>query len=320
MIWLSWRQHRGHLLAAATGIAILSVAYLSMRGSLVSYLHDSGLTACLARPNEGCGDLIRGLRGKYPALLDALPYLNLAPALVGLFWGAPLVAGEVEAGTHRLAWTQGIGRQRWLWTKVALLGTGCVLFGLTVGALDRWFLDPYVRASAISPVQRNWVGLFGVAPAGYALFAFALGAVVGTYARRTLPAMMVTLAAFVPLRLAWEQLRYHLLSPVRAVYPLGAARPTGSSRQDWRLDLTGLVDQAGNTVGPAQATQWCAGTSGADKAGLDGCLAAHGVQREDWYIRAGDFWHLQTLDTAVFATLAALLLVALALRITRRVG
>lgn len=73
-------------------------------------------------------------------------------------------------------------------------------------------------------------------------------------------------------------------------------------------------------VGPAQATQWCAGTSGADKAGLDGCLAAHGVQREDWYIRAGDFWHLQTLDTTVFATLAALLLVALALRITRRVG
>ncbi|WP_406044019.1 hypothetical protein OG799_06325 [Micromonospora sp. NBC_00898] len=117
MIWLSWRQHRNHLLAAATGIAILSVAYLAMRGSLVSYLRDSGLTACLAQPNEGCGDLIGGLRARYPALLDALPYLNLAPALVGLFWGAPLVAGEVEAGTHRLAWTQGVGRQRWLRTK-----------------------------------------------------------------------------------------------------------------------------------------------------------------------------------------------------------
>lgn len=320
MIWLSWRQHRNHLLAAATGIVILSVAYLAMRESLVSYLSDSGLAACLARPNEGCGDLIGGLRAKYPALLDALPYLNLAPALVGLFWGAPLVAGEVESGTHRLVWTQGVGRQRWLWTKVALLVAGCVLFGLAVGALDRWFLDPYVQASAISPVQRNWIGLLGVAPAGYALFAFALGAVVGTYARRTLPAMVVTLAIFVPARLAWEQLRYRLLSPVRAVYPLDAARPAGFSRQDWRLDLTGLVDQAGNAVGPAQATQWCAGAGGADKAGLDGCLAAHGVQREDWYIPAGEFWHLQSLDTAVFATLAALLLVTLALRIARRVS
>jgi hypothetical protein len=320
MIWLSWRQHRNHLLAAATGIAILSVMYLAMRGSLVSYLHDSGLTACLAQPNEGCGDLIGGLRAKYPALLDALPYLNLAPALVGLFWGAPLVAGEVEAGTHRLAWTQGVDRQRWLWTKVALLGSGCVVFGLAVGALDRWFLDPYITASAISPVQRNWVGLFGFAPAGYALFAFALGAVVGTYARRNLPAMMVTLAIFVPVRLAWEQVRYRLLSSVRTVYPLDAARPLGVSRQDWRLDMTGMVDQGGNAVGPAQATQWCAGSSGADKGGVDGCLAAHGVQRVDWYIPADRFWHLQTLDTAVFATLGGLLLMVLALRVVRRVS
>ncbi|HTJ35404.1 MAG TPA: ABC transporter permease subunit [Dactylosporangium sp.] len=320
MIWLSWRQHRNQLLAAAAVVAALSAAYLAMRGTLVSYLRDSGLTACLAQQNEGCGDLIGGLRSQYPALLDVLPYLNLVPALAGLFWGAPLIAGEVEAGTHRLAWTQGVGRQRWLWTKVALLGAGCVAFGLAAGVLDRWFLDPYLRAGAISPVQRNWIGLFGVAPAGYALFAFALGAVAGTYVRRNLPAMVATLAVFVPVRFAWEQIRYGLTSPVRATYPLDAARPPGVGRQDWRLDLTGLVDRAGNAVGPQQAAQWCAGSSGGDKGGLDGCLAGHGVQRLDWYVPADRFWHLQALDATVFATLAAVLLVVLTLRVTRRVG
>ena len=320
MIWMSWRQHRHQLLAAALGIAALAAAYLAMRGALVAYLRDSGLAACLARPDEGCGGLVGGLRAKYPALLEALPYLNLAPALIGLFWGAPLIAGEVEAGTHRLAWTQGVDRRRWLWTKVALLAAGCVASGLAAGALDRWFLDPYITAGAISPVQRNWIGLLGIAPAGYALFAFALGALAGTYVRRNLPAMMITLAIFVPLRLAWEQARYGLTSAVRVVYPLDAARPPGTSRQDWRLDATGLVDHAGRAVGPDQAAQWCAAAAGTDKGGFDACLAGHGVQRLEWYVPADRFWHLQALDVAVGAGLAALLLAVLARRVVRRVG
>ncbi|MGI5239913.1 ABC transporter permease subunit [Dactylosporangium sp. CA-139066] len=320
MIWLSWRQHRNQLLAAALGVAGLAVAYVAMRAALVAYLHGSGLSACLARPDEGCGALVGGLRAKYPALLDALPYLNLAPALIGLFWGAPLIAGEVEAGTHRLAWTQGVGRPRWLWTKVAMLATGCAAGGLAVGALDRWFLDPYITAGVISPVQRNWVGLLGVAPAGYALFAFALGAVVGAYARRNLSAMVVTLAIFVPVRLAWEQVRYRLISSVRVVYPLDAARPPGRPRQDWRLDPTGLVDRAGHPIGAGQASQWCAGAMGGDKGGLDGCLAEHGARRLEWYLPADRFWHLQAVDAVVFAGLAGLLLAVLALRVVRRVG
>jgi hypothetical protein len=320
MIWLSWRQHRAQLLAAALGLAALALAYLAMRGTLVDYVRGSGLAACLARPDEGCGDLVGGLRAKYPGLLDALPYLNLAPALIGLFWGAPLIAGEVEAGTHRLAWTQGVGRPRWLWTKVALLAAGCVACGLSAGGLDRWFLDPYVVAGLISPVQRNWVGLLGVAPAAYAVFAFALGALVGTYTRRSLPAMVVSLAIFLPVRLAWEQLRYRLISPVRIAYPLGAARPRGVPRQDWRLDATGLVDPAGHPIAAEQAARWCAGSVGDDKGGLDACLAGHGAQRLEWYIPADRFWHLQAVDAAVFAALAAVLLGALALRVVRRVG
>ena len=53
------------------------------------------------------------------------------PALIGLFWGAPLIARELEAGTHRLVWNQSVTRGRWLAVKLGLIGlaaaaaTGC---------------------------------------------------------------------------------------------------------------------------------------------------------------------------------------------------
>ena len=60
-------------------------------------------------------------------LRDLLGPLMLAvPALLGIFWGAPLVARELETGTYRLAWTQSVTRTRWLAVKVALVGLASV--------------------------------------------------------------------------------------------------------------------------------------------------------------------------------------------------
>ena len=44
------------------------------------------------------------------------------PAIIGMFWGAPLVARELETGTFRLAWTQSVTRTRWLAVKLAVVG------------------------------------------------------------------------------------------------------------------------------------------------------------------------------------------------------
>jgi hypothetical protein len=43
-----------------------------------------------------------------------LPWLNILPGLLGVFIGAPLVAREIEDGTWRLAWSQGITRRTWM--------------------------------------------------------------------------------------------------------------------------------------------------------------------------------------------------------------
>ena len=79
-------------------------------------------------------------------------------------------------------------------------------------------------------------GLHGFVPAGYALFAFALGATTGLLFRRTLPAMVVTLVGFVAARLTvayW--IRPHFMTPVTksfGINPNGAlgfsASPGGS--------------------------------------------------------------------------------------------
>jgi hypothetical protein len=48
--------------------------------------------------------------------------VDRSPALIGIFWGAPLITRELETGTNRLAWTKSITRARRLAVKLALAG------------------------------------------------------------------------------------------------------------------------------------------------------------------------------------------------------
>ena len=85
-----------------------------------------GLADCAAgrRPTGTltCGDMERRFPGSYPQLKFAGCVLVALPALVGAFWGAPLVARELESGTYRLAWAQSVTRTRWLAVKLAVAG------------------------------------------------------------------------------------------------------------------------------------------------------------------------------------------------------
>jgi hypothetical protein len=142
------------------------------------------------------------------------------PAVLGVFWGAPLVAREVEAGTHRLAWTQSVSRTRWLAAKLGLGTLAAMLAAAALAAIVTWWcapidaaLDAGRRFEGIRSVSRMEPPMFiarGVAPIGYAAFAFVLGATAGLLLRRTVPAMAVTLVAFVAVQLAMPVLRAQL--------------------------------------------------------------------------------------------------------------
>ena len=137
------------------------------------------------------------------------------PALVGVFWGAPLLARELETGTFRLVWTQSVTRRRWLAVKLGLVGGASVAVAGLLGWVVTWWSVPVDRVNLDRFSSPLIFSERGLVPLGYAAFAFALGVVLGLLLRRTVPAMAATLAVFVGARLAVTQwLRPHLMAPV----------------------------------------------------------------------------------------------------------
>src|SRR5262249_18816744 len=138
--------------------------------------------------------------------------MRAVPALVGIFWGAPLLTRELETGTFRMVWTQTVTRRRWILTKLALIG----LITAAITAVLTWSVTWWFRP--IDLLSSNPWDLFDsrdLVPAAYSVFAFSLGALIGAMVRRTLPAMALTLAAFIAARvvvLLW--VRPHLMTPV----------------------------------------------------------------------------------------------------------
>ena len=87
-----------------------------------------------ATTSNACGTALQQFNNQYGTLNLVGILLIFLPLLVGLFYGAPLVAREVEHGTHRLVWTQGISRRHWALVKFGFVGglalTAAVIYGL----------------------------------------------------------------------------------------------------------------------------------------------------------------------------------------------
>ena len=116
MIWLTWRQFRAQAVGVSALLAVLT-ATLVIAG----------------RPRIGAGlDPTGTDTGLY---FGGIVVVYVLPAIIGLFWGAPLVARELEAGTHRLVWNQSVTRTRWLGTKLAVVGLASVAAAGLLGDL-----------------------------------------------------------------------------------------------------------------------------------------------------------------------------------------
>jgi hypothetical protein len=89
------------------------------------------------------------------------------------------------------------GRSQWLTVKLAVVGAATVVATALLSALVTWWASPLDQAAAAA------YGTFDqrdIVPVGYALFAFAFGVTAGFVARRTLPAMALTLAGLLAFR------------------------------------------------------------------------------------------------------------------------
>lgn len=313
MTWVTWRQYRYQGAVAAALLAALAVVLLAT-GLHAAHVWHSALADCTK--NGTCASLSgSGLSLSSPTFLTLVVATSAVPLLPGLFWGAPLVAGELESGTHQFAWTQSITRRRWLAVRAGWLLLAAVVLAGAVSAVVTWWSGPD-NALKADAFLANRFDITGIAPAGYAVFAMALGICAGTLLRRTLPALAVTLAAFTGLRMLTAQwLRLHYMTPLTVYYKLTAPfTPTGS----YLGIAQGIIGPDGQTAVPSDGVPSYDGVpipaaclrvaaTPNPQAPLP-CLAAHGYRGYVAFQPASRFWAFQCIEAGIFVVLAAILL------------
>jgi hypothetical protein len=263
----------------------------------------------------------------------------IAPAIIGVFWGAPLIARELEAGTFRLTWNQSITRTRWLTVKLTLIGVAAMAVTEAFSLLQAWWAAPigkavgYGGSGSIFSEGRFGVFVFpthGITPLGYAAFGFALGVTAGLLARRPIPAMAITLAIFAAIQFItplW--IRPHLFPTSHTTATIAASGANVSLRTNPKLALTAStvpgqpgawiissegVNAAGQRVSaiPAACEQVVSDTLGSHRGtaagsgspALNNCVASHGIRVAESYQPASHYWPLQWSETGMFLALA----------------
>ena len=263
-------------------------------------------------------------------MVSDLPYLCLlVPAVLGMLWGAPLVAHELESRTSDFAWAQSVTRTRWLTVKAGWLLLAAAACGGAIAALTTWWSGP-INAQSASAFMPGQFDTQGIVPIGYAVFAMALGIAAGTVARRTLPAIAVVLGGFIALRLVISDLvRQHYMAAVTTYYNVtGSFTPPG---QAWVLaqgtvSKTGLVVPAGwgslyNAL-PASCQKLLplvpGPKSGSPMTAVFSCMQAHGWRGFATYQPASRYWLFQGIETGIYVLLAAALIAVTFVIVRRR--
>ena len=352
MIWLTWRQFRAQAITAAAALAAFAIV-LAINGSSLSSLYDSsGLATCHGGTCTGLAStFLQNLSGGGGGLviLSATPYMILyflgvlviliAPAVTGVFWGAPLIARELEEGTFRLAWNQSVTRTRWLAVKLALIGAAAMAVTEAFSLIQAWWAAPIGKAvglggasSIFSETRFGWFVFptHGITPLGYAAFGFALGVTVGLLVRRAIPAMAITLAVFAAVQfITPAAIRPNLFPTSQTTVSIAASGANVSVRANPKLVLnasvvpgqpgawiisSGGVNAAGRPVGviPASCEQLVAQTLGSHRGtstgpgstALNNCVAGQGIRVAERYQPASHYWPLQLSETGMFLALA----------------
>ncbi|MEV6714078.1 hypothetical protein AB0M48_18800 [Lentzea sp. NPDC051208] len=168
LIWLTWRQHRWPIVGLGL-IAVFAILSLWSIEALDFYMNTSmpiaGFYALMVQTGFG--------------------------ALVGAFWGAPLIARELEERTYFVAWGQDVTPVQWLRGKLIVFGGLAVLLGALIGNGD-----------GFTGSVRTWNSFEAnsLLQAGYAALGLAIGVLIGLLSRNVVTAIAVTIVLFVVVR------------------------------------------------------------------------------------------------------------------------
>jgi hypothetical protein len=309
VIWVTWRQHRLEgtwslvLVAAMTSCLTFVIWMASHPGC------PAATPATLCLPND-----VWGMVAQQIMRLDLVQYgLVVLPALAGAFIGAPLVAREIENGTHRLAWTQGVTRTRWIFTKLGLLFIPLAAAAALVGILE------VILINHMGTQANHWDWFDQQAPLIVAatVFGLALGVASGAVIGRSIPAMAVTLIGVVAVRFCLGVLaRAHYMAPIlfSTHDPFGNTG-LGASPSAWWLDEPVYHDASGRAIDGSKAFPF----NGASPGDVITYWKDHGISLAQYYQPGDRFWTFQAIESGILLALTAALLGFAVYWVTRRV-
>ncbi|MFD8161818.1 translation initiation factor IF-2 [Streptomyces malaysiensis] len=335
LVWLVARQHRAALWAGLAVVVAIAAYIVWQRAEMMGYIRAHDIQGCAEwnwkelchgreiDPRDGTSPTAEALRHLSDAyrtpLLNTGRLLIALPALIGVFIGAPLFARELETGTHRLVWTQSVGRTRWLIAKLALPLIAVTAGTAVLAALYTWWWRA-ARAQLQDIAWGTAVPFDATGPAAVALapLSFLLGATAGLLLRRTVPAMVVTLGATAGVQYGLDALRPHLMTPRTIVSEPDASgqftvTPVRVYFNSWRGMGDGYLTRTGEKI----PFDRCASATGEDS--WNRCFARLGSTGR-WYQElhpASHYWPMQWMQTGICLA-AAVALAAVCLWWIRR--
>ena len=311
MTYVFWKLYRNRLIVATTAYVVY-LAVLIPSGLHFAHVYKLALANCPA--TNSCDNLGSSLFQGSGLILDVVVATIGIPALMGMFWGAPLIAKEFEDGTHQFAWTQSVTRKKWALSLTWWSVIGAVIFTSLTTALVTWWRGP--ENALFGRFSPPMFDLQGIAPIAYAFFAVALGIALSVLFRRVLPAMATTLGVFVAARVVvYLYVRPHFLAPLTRILPIGTS--THWKPDDWGL-AKNVIDSTGHVTLNGLAPLPAACHTALFDNSFTQCLTDHGYKILFTYQPASRFWTFQWMESGLFVALGVACLIFALLRITRR--
>jgi hypothetical protein len=189
---LAWRQQRWELAILIGGSLLLAAAMVFVAWQMD--VTNEGVRLCTASApsaadlTPACRSLIwwgNAWTGWTPVFIGLA---TVAPFLVGLLLGAPLLAREIEKRTASMAWTLSRSRRRWLAGRVLPVAVLVAIALLLVGQASSVLQD------VAYPDGRGFMdyGSRGLIIPARGLAMFGIGVAVGLVSGRVLPAILIS--------------------------------------------------------------------------------------------------------------------------------
>jgi hypothetical protein len=303
MAWITWRQQRATLIAVPAVLAAVAV-FLVIFG-LKAHHDYAALVNCplnQGQQSNACAELFRTFNSTDWPLANACSILiGLAPVLIGAFAGAPLLARELENGTYRFAWTQGLVRERQAIAKLALLGVTIVVLVGAFGELFSWFFQPFLYTEQMNRLTETVFDTSGIVFPAFALISFAIGAFLGMLLRRIIPALAATLGVYLAIRLAaWGVRKYYPVAVVTSNSKIFSQFGTPSvPGYPWILS-SWVTGPGGQPASPSAASQILNGPPGAS--------VPPGYTEWNRWIPLSHYWPMQFIEAGWLLVLAVALM------------